>query len=197
MNPETKREICLRCSSPVSRCVCTFTKTNLSASAPLLILRHKDEKKHYLNTAKILELSLTNAKIFDGEIFTKEIFNFFPEVTNWILLFPTEDAQTSKDLKEKNIDLKNQGILLIDGTWKKAKKIYYLNSFLHHLPKVKLAQIYPSQYELRKCGKENFLSTIEAYAYFLKEWEENESQISDELLGRFKKMIEGQKNLTL
>ena len=197
MEKTKKRESCPRCQSPITRCLCDFAPTNLTAPTPLIILRHKDEKNHYLNTAKILELSLKNIKVFDGEIFSPDLLNSFPEVKNWILLFPTEDAKTCTELKEKNIPITDCGILLIDGTWKKAKKIFYLNSFLQQLPRIKLSHHYPSQYELRKCGKENFLSTIEAYAYFLKELNNGEEQISDELIGRFKTMIDLQKKRAL
>lgn len=197
MENAQKRDHCPRCQSPQARCLCDFTPKNLTSPLPLIILRHKDEKNHYLNTAKILELSLTNAKIFDGEIFSTDIFNDYPTIKNWVLIFPTEDSHSSTELKEKNPPSKIEGIIMIDGTWKKAKKIFYLNSFLQNLPKAKLAQSYPSQYELRKCGKENFLSTLEAYVYFFKEWnsEKENNENEGELLTRLKKMIQKQKGL--
>ncbi len=194
MNEIKKRTYCPKCQCPTTRCICDYTMANLLSPLPLIILRHKNETNHYLNTAKILQLSFNNIVVFDGEIFNENIFENFPNVKNWILLFPTEDAISTTALIESNKDFKIAGIIILDGTWKKAKKIYYLNSFLHQLPKVKLAKTYSSQYELRKCGKENHLSTLEACVYLFEETKLADDKIKDELLLRLKSMIQRQKN---
>lgn len=194
MSDDLKRAKCPRCHSPLSRCICTFTPNNLTSPLPFIILRHHQEKNHYLNTAKILALSIENCHIFDGEVFNESIFNSFPNIKNWALLFPTENALTfSMQTTSKTPSI--EGLIIIDGSWKKAKKIFYLNPFLQTLPSLKLEKNYQSIYELRRCHRENFLSTLEAYAYFLTEQNAENKLLSDELIGRMAQMISKQKGL--
>lgn len=194
MDDQIKRAKCPNCLCPEVRCLCTFCKKDLTPPFPVIILRHKDEKNHYLNTAKILDLSLTDINVFDGEIFTETIYDNFKTIKNWVLLFPSDRSIPTIDFKKSSISRPIEGVIVIDGTWKKAKKIYYLNSFLHSLPSVKLSTQYTSQYELRRCGKENFLSTIEALAYFFNEYQEDvkSNDLKNELISRFNKMIQQQ-----
>jgi len=56
-------------------------------------------------------------------------------------------------------------------TWKKAFKMYMLSENLQSVPKVSFKTITKSKYILRKEPKENYLSTIEAISFALKELE--------------------------
>lgn len=57
-------------------------------------------------------------------------------------------------------------ILLLDGTWKKAYKLWQLNPWLHALPKASIENAI-SHYKIRKAPKEQYLSTLEAAAICL------------------------------
>ena len=41
-------------------------------------------------------------------------------------------------------------LIVPDGTWRKARKLLYLNPLLDALPRVTLGQVPPSRYRLRK-----------------------------------------------
>ncbi len=53
-------------------------------------------------------------------------------------------------------------IILLDGTWKKAYKMWQLSTNLHHLPLVSLDNVDIGNYRIRKSPKEQGVSTVEA-----------------------------------
>ncbi|MNP39850.1 DTW domain protein [compost metagenome] len=77
-----------------------------------------------------------------------------------------------------------------DGTWRKARKLLYLNPLLGGLPRVTLAQAAASRYRLRKAPEAGALSTIEAVVGALNTLEQ--PACFDALLAPFEALIEGQ-----
>jgi DTW domain-containing protein YfiP len=75
------------------------------------------------------------------------------------LLYPGESAVTL-DSNFKARELTH--IILIDGTWRKAKKIFMLSKNLQTLPLLKLSPAEKTDYRIRKAPSENSLSTLEA-----------------------------------
>ncbi len=61
-------------------------------------------------------------------------------------------------------------IILLDGTWKKAYKLWQLNTWLHTLPTLRIDDV-ESQYHIRKAPKAGYLSTLEAAAICLEKLE--------------------------
>ena len=80
------------------------------------------------------------------------------------LLYPDESAKVlDQTLAHKELT----HLILIDGTWRKAKKIFMLSKNLHTLPSLKLAPLETSDYRIRKSPSENALSTLEAAVHAL------------------------------
>eukprot|EP00897_Mesotaenium_endlicherianum_P010041 jgi/Mesen1/9065/ME000578S08303 len=60
-------------------------------------------------------------------------------------------------------------LIVLDGTWPKAKRIYHQNPWLHALPHYKLPPSEPSHYGfIRRQPKLEFLSTVESIVYALR-----------------------------
>jgi DTW domain-containing protein YfiP len=59
-------------------------------------------------------------------------------------------------------------LLFLDGTWRKALKLWMLNPWLWDIPAYRINPIEPSHYEIRKTKQPNSLSTLEAVSYALK-----------------------------
>jgi DTW domain-containing protein len=83
-------------------------------------------------------------------------------------------------------------VLLVvpDGTWRKARKLLYLNPLLAALPRVALPEGLTSRYRLRKAPMPGALSTLEAIVTALNGLEPSGS--FDLLLKPFEALIEGQ-----
>ena len=182
------RPTCSRCNSPISRCFCYGLQEEHSGT-DIIILQHPSETRHPLNTARILELGISNCRVFVGEGFNdnlclqKSLKNKSP-----YLLFPTESAITSETVSQQH---RPEVIILLDGTWRKARKIYYTNSWLQNLPCVTLTNPPTPNYRIRKSPGETSLSTVEATVTFLREIHQN-NHIHQHLLDTFDRMIQRQ-----
>lgn len=88
---------------------------------------------------------------------------------NCYLVFPTEKAIQVQTL----LNSSPKTFIFIDGTWRKAKKIFYLSENLHILPAVEIEGVL-GDYQIRKAGQENYLSTIESVHYILSKMEKKD-----------------------
>ncbi len=53
-------------------------------------------------------------------------------------------------------------LVVLDGTWRKSRKMLFLNPALRDLPRMSLQQVAPSRYRIRKAHAPDQLSTLEA-----------------------------------
>jgi DTW domain-containing protein YfiP len=58
-------------------------------------------------------------------------------------------------------------LLVLDATWRKSRKMLYLNPALQGLPRLALRDLPPSAYRIRKAHAPHQLSTLEAAAHAL------------------------------
>jgi len=137
------------------------------------VLQHPDETRHSKGTAIIASLSLQNYCCWQGEDFSQhQALNSLleQERDSCCVVFPSDDALLLDDLNEaEKRQIKN--LIIIDATWRKAKKIWALSKNLHDLPAIKLSDDYVSRYRIRKVPADGYLSTVEAISYCLAEIE--------------------------
>lgn len=109
------------------------------------------------------------------------------------LLFPSEESVKINDLKEKE-ELKLRNLIVLDGTWSKARRIYLENPWLKLLCcHVKLEIEGTSLYkEVRRQPRAGCLSTIESIVYAMKEIGEDPEGL-DNMLNVFESMVEDQR----
>jgi DTW domain-containing protein YfiP len=70
--------------------------------------------------------------------------------------------------------LRDPGLLrlvVLDATWRKSRKMLYLNPALQRLPRLALRDVPPSAYRIRKAHAPHQLSTLEAAAHALAQLE--------------------------
>jgi len=181
------RPRCERCQRPLDHCLCALIPS-LDSRTRVVLLQHPSETSHALNTARLAALGLVNAELRIGEVFENlgELLNtpgYRP-----VLLFPGDAAQVLTAYG----DVDDTPLLLIvpDGTWRKARKLLYMNPVLEGLPRVTLGAVAPSRYRLRKAPQAGALSTIEAVVGALNALEQ--PACFDALLAPFEALIEGQ-----
>lgn len=179
---------CARCARPQGHCLCALIP-HLQSRTRVLILQHPSEREHALNTARLAALGLQNA-----ELQVAEVFENLPQLLNRpgyrpCLLFPGEQAQVLGDA----LPTAEQAPCLLvvpDGTWRKARKLLYLNPALAALPRVVLPATEASRYRLRKAPSAQSLSTLEAIVAALDILEA--PNVYSALLAPFEALIEGQ-----
>ncbi|KAJ3687359.1 hypothetical protein LUZ61_016523 [Rhynchospora tenuis] len=103
---------------------------------------------------------------------------------NSVLLFPNE-----KSLGLDSVDFEVKNLIVLDGTWGKAQRMYHENPWLKLLPHIKLDSKKESLYsEVRQEPKSGCLSTIESIVFALKKFGEDADRL-DMILGVFESMI--------
>lgn len=190
---------CTRCKINVKLCFCKELRKLPSKTKISFVMHHREEHLTS-NTVNLALMTMDHAevhlrglpekpfKLGDLNINQKEFIPLF--------LFPEDDAieLTADNLKSLNPNNLPIQLIVPDGTWSQAKKVYRrdfitLNETGIRIPAVKLPTGYEGKYLLRKSPRENGLSTFEATAYALEIIEENES-LGKELMQMFSIMVE-------
>ena len=63
-------------------------------------------------------------------------------------------------------------LVIIDGTWRKSRKLLYANPALQALPRMALTDTAPAAYTIRKAQRDGQLSTMEAATLALQSLEQ-------------------------
>jgi len=160
------RPYCNVCQRPQVSCICHLVNTT-NNDIDVVILQHPSEVKQTKGTVTLLKQSLTSCQVFVGENFTEhvELRQMVDKYKNEIaLLYPSEQAvDISKSQFVENI----RCIILLDGTWKKAYRLYMMNPWLHELTHITLPDDIKGQYQIRSTKKKGALSSLEACCYTL------------------------------
>ena len=181
--------MCWRCRRPMRVCYCRAVSA-IETRTRVVILQHPRESDVPINTARIAELCLSNATLHVGLDFaadSKLTRALSDPAAPAILLYPGEGA---KDL-ELELPAGPVTLVVVDGTWWQASKLFKLNPQLHGLPRYGLRPAEASRYRIRREPAAHCLSTIEALAAALAVLE-GRSDGLPELLHPFDAMVERQ-----
>jgi DTW domain-containing protein YfiP len=104
------------------------------------------------------------------------------------LLYPAAGA---RELATLPLEERPRHLVVIDGTWFHAKKIYDAHAFLRELPRVGLSPSEPSRYRVRRQPRRHCVATLEAIVYALRILEPQTRGL-DRLLASFAAMVDRQ-----
>lgn len=133
-------------------------------------MQHPSEALHPKNTARLLTLGIQNSDIYVGEKpldFATIRLKVSHQPEQYWVAFPNPQSQPIESWSSPATLSLPKNLILLDGTWRKAKKIWMLNPWLHDLPSWHFQQSPQNQYRMRKTKLEYSLSTLEAAAYSL------------------------------
>lgn len=171
----TRRALCAACLRPQQTCICQWV-TALPNQVEVLILQHPMEVNNAKGSARLLHLSLSNSRLEVGETFDPaHLQTLLSPQRRSVLLYPdTEDASLglarSQPFDSAWLD-EPLRLVVLDGTWRKSRKMLYLNPLLQSLPRMPLRDTPPSHYLIRKAHLPDQLSTLEATVYALAQLE--------------------------
>lgn len=183
----TKRAICDQCLRPQNTCICHWITTTEHA-VEVLFLQHPLEIRNPKGSAHLLHLSLPRSRLVTGETFSEEelhalLYASFDKSDGGktiqpILLYPdtSEDGRIEKSpafIQPSSDATIQYRLIVLDGTWRKSRKMLYLNRLLQQLPRLPLSDLPVSHYRIRKAHKPDQLSTFEASCYALMQLEKN------------------------
>src|SRR6185369_8301992 len=137
----------------------------------ILILQHPQEQDALLGTAQILVASLPKAKLVVGLSWRNLAHALGEEgvdVRRWAVLFPDKESSGDKIASRAGAVVPPaslEGIIVLDGTWSKAKTLWWRNPWLSKLNRLTLKPKQPSIYgHLRAEPRREFVSTLESVA---------------------------------
>lgn len=183
-NVSMARALCLRCQRPEIACICHLIVA-LDNKIEVVVLQHPTEVSQAKGTVTLLHQSLNLSQVLVGEDFSQDE-NFTHLLAKYAgklaLLYPSENAievdYLSNDKlisKNANINLMTEirCIIILDGTWKKAYRMFMVNKALQTLPHIVLPQTLQGNYDIRKTKKSHALSSLEACCHALARLENN------------------------
>ncbi|WP_420472605.1 tRNA-uridine aminocarboxypropyltransferase [Noviherbaspirillum sp. ST9] len=179
----TKRLVCDRCMRPQRTCICQWC-TPIAHTVDVLILQHPSEVEQAKGSARLLNLSLQNSRLLVGEAFDeqdlqallREPFTPGGQCRHPILLYPESPEGASMARPATSADVpwtepEKLRLVVLDGTWRKSRKMLYANPSLQSLPRLSLRDTPASRYLIRKAHGAHQLSTLEATCHALMQLE--------------------------
>ncbi|WP_426102560.1 tRNA-uridine aminocarboxypropyltransferase [Massilia sp. TSP1-1-2] len=165
----SSRPHCPRCTRPLSACICRWIAP-VESRAGLLILQHPMEVANAKGSARLLHLSVAGSAMVQGESFDEALLQalLFDGGQTPLLLYP--DTPGMPPLASNPALLADPAALrlvVLDGTWRKSRKMLHQNRLLQTLPRLPLTQMPASHYLIRKAHAPDQLSTLEASCYAL------------------------------
>ena len=178
MSQLPKRALCARCLRPQSSCICQWVRP-IAHQVQVLVLQHPLEVGHAKGSARLLGMSLahSHSRLVTGEAFDDD------ELSAWlnqpwpgesvdatprqtVLLYPATPLNPAPTWPlagdDAPPDPRVLRLVVLDGTWRKSRKMLHLNPVLQTLPRLASRDRPPSNYRIRKAHLPDQLSTLEA-----------------------------------
>lgn len=150
------RVLCEGCDRPSVVCICEQL-VRVEPRTKVVVLQHPREEGNAIGTAWMVERCLSAERIVGVELEGDPRFQAAIEGSA-VLLAPGESA---KDL-HADPPRGPVTLIVIDGTWSQARKLFRLNPSLAKLPRYAFQPAKPSNYRIRREPADHCVSTIEA-----------------------------------
>ena len=187
----SQRPVCAQCLRPARACLCPCVQ-HVTSRVQLLVLQHPLEVGHAKNTARLLHLCVAGSRLEVGEVFddlTLHTWLHAPwpgqtqdAVVRPVLLYPPTPPDPQLPVVQppelpcawlQQPELLR--LVVIDGTWRKSRKMLFLNPALQELARLPLHDVPQGRYTIRKAHAPGQLSSFEAAALALAQlqgWDE-------------------------
>ena len=189
-------EVCEKCCRPKGHCLCGKVQA-LDNRIKIVLLQHPQEQYKALNSARLAHLMLKNSAVFVGLSWPnfKKIAGPDEMPSTWGVLVVKPDQSMGNwpvsviNRQKKPVGNTSflRGIVVLDGSWRQAKTLWWRNPWLLKLNRIRLNPDHPS---LRAQVKKDGLATIEAIAFAL-EHLGDKPEIPLELRRKYRELIIG------
>ena len=174
-----QRLVCATCLRPQRTCICQWIRPTAHA-VEVLVLQHPLEVNQAKGSARLLHLSLPHSRLVTGEVFAEQTLQDLLTAPlasrpgahrpkQLLLLYPDTpqdrapaSATAPSWLAGDVCELTQLRLIVLDGTWRKSRKMLHLNPALQRLPRLALLDVAASHYVIRKAQRPDQLSTLEA-----------------------------------
>ncbi len=156
-------------------CICRWI-TPAASAVDVLILQHPLEVANAKGSARLLHLCIGGSTMVTGETFPEAQLRDLLQSGGRtpVLLYPDTPDDKSLGIPTPPplpVELLTQPssvrLVVLDGTWRKSRKMLYANPLLHTLPRLPLSNLPPTHYTIRKAHAPDQMSTLEATCHAL------------------------------
>jgi len=163
------RARCATCLRPRRGCICPWVRP-VAHAVEVLILQHPQEVTQAKGSARLLHLCLPGSRMVTGEVFDDAALQaLLAGPKQSVLLYPGTPQGGAPGLPtppalapDRWADPAGLRLVVLDGTWRKSRKMLCLNPLLQTLPRLALTGQPASRYRIRKAHRDDQLSTLEA-----------------------------------
>ncbi len=183
------RPVCSHCLRAQRTCICQWV-TPTAHEVEVVVLQHPLEVHQAKGTGRLLHLSLAHSVLVVGEAFDNATLHacihgpLQPSAAtlaplHTLLLYPESESgpqyttTATSTTALQHADLSRLRLIVLDATWRKSRKMLYVNPLLQALPRLALHDLPPSQYSIRKAHQPDQRSTLEASCAALAQLEGN------------------------
>lgn len=164
--PAAPRPLCPACLRPQRTCLCAW-RTPTDHAVEVLVLQHPLEVAQAKGSARLLHLCLPHSRLVVGEAFADARLLTAPWGTRpapqqVLLLYPDTVGMPRPPVSAQPLHPARLRLVVLDGTWRKSRKMLHLSPPLQQLPRLPLHDVPPSRYRIRKAHRPDQLSTLEA-----------------------------------
>jgi DTW domain-containing protein YfiP len=154
---------CEHCGLDKTMCLCIY-EIELTSGVEFWLLTHFNELKRTNNTGRLIENAIHTTKVFSWErtSYPEELIKLIESnIYDVYLVFSTERYEEEKRQVSYKKSNRKSVFLIIDGTWKEARKIIRKSPYLNKLPIVSFENLEKTDYTLRRNKDEDHLCTAE------------------------------------
>lgn len=163
---EPMRPVCPRCALPLPACLCRWITPTANRMA-LLVLQHPQEATQAKGSVRLLRLSLAHCHCVVGEQFDPAALATLLQAApapgqeaspQPVLLYPAGDQGPAAPQPGPG----HGPLVLLDGTWRQARRLLQANPLLQALPRWALPAPPPARYAIRRAQRPEQRSSLEA-----------------------------------
>ena len=147
----------------------------MTTDIDLVLIMHRDEVFKPTNTGRLIaDVFPINTYAFEWSRTQppNDLLHLLKEPTRYpVVVFPPPENYAGTVYREvpAHVDKRRLTLILLDGTWKQARKMFKSSTWLHSLPLLVLSNPQQALYSVRQAAAEGYLATAEVTAALLKE----------------------------
>ncbi len=160
---------CERCLLGQLNCICRW-RAEVCMGMDVVIVMHREEVFKPTNTGRLIEDTLPhNSFVFEWSRTrpSPALLHLLDSADRRVVvLYPAgeEGLQVTPEQVSAPGDEKRLTLVVLDGTWRQARRMFHLSPWLNRHPRLQLQDVQPGAYAVRAAPRDQQLATAEAVA---------------------------------
>lgn len=144
-------------------CLCEH-RAEVTANVEFWLLTHPYEIYKPTNTGRLIVDSISGSRVFQWHRTEPDpafLRLLSRDDIDAYIVFPEGEDYRERMTSYVARQNKRSVFIILDGTWRQARRMFRLSEYLQHLPVISLDNPRQSRYKLRKAQHDNQLCTVE------------------------------------